>query len=532
MSNRIQRALISVSDKAGIEGFARNLSQMGVELLSTGGTHKKLAEAGIAVREVSEYTGFPEMMDGRVKTLHPKVHGGILARRDLEAHMAAAQEHGIEGIDLVVVNLYPFEATVAKAGVKRAEAVEQIDIGGPSMVRSAAKNHRDVGIVTDPADYGRVLDELQSNDGALSDSLRRELARKAFAKTAAYDAAISGWLFGSDHEDELVEEPHAEGVALAGVKVSELRYGENPHQSAAFYRLPGESEASVATAELLGGKQLSYNNLIDLDAALGLAKEFAEPFVCVCKHNNPCGAAVGESIEQALEHAWAGDPISAFGSVLAFTRPLNLASADFLVSANRFVEAIIAPSFDEDALDLLTRKPRWGKSVRLLACGDYGPSSRDASRSELKRLVGGFLVQGRDLEAESEDELKVVTKAEPSAEQRESLLFAAKICKHVKSNAIVLACGTQVLGVGAGQMSRVDSVRIAVEKARAGEGTDKAVLASDAFFPFPDGAELAMDSGVVALLEPGGSVRDDAVIEACDERGAAMVFTGRRHFRH
>ena len=532
MSERIQRALISVSDKTGIEGFARNLAQMGVELLSTGGTHKKLAEAGIAVREVSDYTGFPEMMDGRVKTLHPKVHGGILARRDLPAHMQAAAEHGIDGIDLVVVNLYPFEETVAKDGVTRAEAVEQIDIGGPSMVRSAAKNHRDVGIVTDPADYGRVLDELDKSDGRLSDGLRRELARKAFAKTAAYDAAISEWLFASDHGDGLAEEPHAEGVALAGTKVSELRYGENPHQKAAFYRLPGETEPSVATAELLGGKQLSYNNLVDLDAALALAKEFETPFVCVCKHNNPCGAASADSIAEALERAWAGDPISAFGSVLAFTRPLDLACAEFLVSGNRFVEAIIAPAFDEDALDLLTRKPRWGKSVRLLACGEYGPSVRDAQRAELKRLVGGFLIQGRDLEAESEDELKVVTQAEPTPEQRESLLFAAKVCKHVKSNAIVLARGTQVLGVGAGQMSRVDSVRIAVDKARAGEGTEGAVLASDAFFPFPDGAEAAMEAGVVALLEPGGSVRDDEVVKACDERGAAMVFTGRRHFRH
>jgi phosphoribosylaminoimidazolecarboxamide formyltransferase/IMP cyclohydrolase len=372
-ATRVQRALISVSDKGGITGFARNLSQMGVELLSTGGTFRALAAEGIPVREVSDYTGFPEMMDGRVKTLHPRVHGGILALRDADEHVAAMDAHGILPIDLVVVNLYPFEQTVARAGVQRGEAIEQIDIGGPSMVRSAAKNHRFVGIVTDPADYGLVLDEMQKNQGVLSDGLRRELARKAFALTAGYDAAISTWMFEDDRAHGSCKTRFPQAFAVAGTKVMDLRYGENPHQAAAFYASGASAEPGVASAEVLGGKALSFNNLVDLDAAHALAKEFDEPFVCVIKHTKPCGAAAAKTIETALEEAWSGDPISAFGSVLAFTRDLTLAAAEFLVSGNRFVEAIIAPAFDDDALELLTRKPKWGKSVRLLACGAYGP---------------------------------------------------------------------------------------------------------------------------------------------------------------
>ena len=530
LDHKVRRALVSVSDKTGLENFVRLLAARGVEVLSTGGTHKALRAAGIAVREVSEVTGFPEIMHGRVKTLHPKVHGGILARRDEPSHQGAMKEHGIGAIDLVVVNLYPFEATVAKPGVEREEAVEQIDIGGPSMLRSAAKNHAFVGVVVDPADYGRVLEALEVHDGSLGAPLRRELAVKAFSTTARYDAAISSWLFAQEVAGGCTQDQFPPVAVIAGAKSSGLRYGENPHQSAALYRVAGASEPSVANAELLGGKQLSYNNLVDLDAAHALAKEFDAPFVAVTKHNNPCGAAAAKTIAQALEGAWAGDPISAYGSVLAFTRTLDQACAEFLVSGNRFVEAIIAPAFDADALELLTQRPKWGKSVRLLACGPFGPSSRRASDLEWKQLIGGFLAQTRDLKAETATDCKQVTRAAPSAEQLESLLFANRVAKHVKSNAIVLARGTQVLGVGAGQMSRVDAVRLSVHKA--GEHAKGAVLASDAFFPFPDGVEAAIAAGVAAILQPGGSVRDADVIAACDRHGVPMVFTASRHFRH
>ena len=530
MSRRIARALVSVSDKTGIENFARMLTEMGVELLSTGGTHRVLKEARIAVREVSEYTGFPEMMDGRLKTLHPKVHGGILALRDVPAHVGAMEQHSIRPIDLVVVNLYPFEETVATGGVTRADAIEQIDIGGPAMVRAAAKNHRHVGIVTDPADYGRVLDEMQKLEGDLSNELRRELAFKAFALTSRYDSAISRWLFEDDRADGVTADEFPSAFTFGGKKVLDLRYGENPHQNAAFYRTNDRREPSAAGAEILNGKALSFNNLVDLDAALALAKEFEEPFVCVVKHTNPCGAASAETIGEALERAWSGDPISAFGSVLAFTRPLDLRCAEFLVSGNRFVEAIIAPSFDDEAFELLTRKPKWGKSVRLLACGGFGPASRAASDVEMKKLVGGYLLQGRDLSIEGEDGFRTVTQALPSAQQIHELAFANKIAKHVKSNAIVLTKGGSVVGVGAGQMSRVDSVRIAAQKA--GDRARGSVLASDAFFPFPDGVEAAIEAGVEAIVEPGGSVRDEEVIAACDERAVPMVFSDARHFRH
>jgi len=530
LSPAIERALISVSDKTGVENFARALSQMGVEILSTGGTFAALRKAGIAVREVSDYTGFPEMMDGRVKTLHPRVHGGILALRDVETHRGAMAEHGILPIDLVVVNLYPFEATVARADVSRAEAVEQIDIGGPSMVRSAAKNHRFVAVVTDPRDYGRVLDDLGKGGRSISDALRRELAVKAFGATARYDAAISRWLFDQEKQGGSARSPFPESFSLAGTKVEDLRYGENPHQVAAFYRTSGSSEPSVANARMLSGKTLSYNNLVDLDSALSLAKEFQGAFACVIKHNNPCGAAQAGSIAQALEEAWAGDPVSAFGSVLAFTRPLDGACAEYLVSGNRFVEAIVAPGFEPEALDLLTSKPKWGKSVRLLECGDVSGRPCDVRDVEVKKLVGGFLLQDRDLAAVSAADCKPVTKRAPSAEEIESLLFADKVGKHVKSNSIVLARGTRVVGVGAGQMSRVDSVRLAV--AKAGDRAQGSALGSDAFFPFPDGVIAALEAGVTAILQPGGSVRDAEVIAACDERGAAMVFTGMRHFRH
>jgi phosphoribosylaminoimidazolecarboxamide formyltransferase/IMP cyclohydrolase len=526
---KIQRALLSVSDKTGLESFARQLADLGVELLATGGTLKLLRERGIPAREVSEHTGFPEMMDGRVKTLHPKIHGGLLALRDEPAHRAAMERHAIAPIDLVVVNLYPFEATVARAGCTRAEAIENIDIGGPSMVRSAAKNHRFVTVVTEPADYGRVLDELERHGGETSEALRRELAQKAFALTARYDAAISRWLF-DDERKGAAAWSFPSGFALGGVLARRLRYGENAHQKAALY-VGGDAGPSAATAEVVGeGKELSYNNLVDLDSALALCLEFDEPFVCVLKHNNPCGAAAAGNIAEALAGAWAGDPLSAFGSVLGFTRPVDRAAAEFLVSENRFVEAILAPSFEPDALERLKTGAKWGKNVRLLATGPLGTAQKGAAALEVKPLRGGFLVQERDLALGGTAKLEVVTRAQPTKAQLAELVFANKVCKHVKSNAIVLASGARVLGVGAGQMSRVDSVKLA--GAKAGAWAKGAVLASDAFFPFPDGVEHAIDAGVSAILQPGGSLRDKDVIAACDARGVPMLFTGTRHFRH
>ncbi len=527
MARPIHRALISVSDKDGLENFARQLCDHGVEILSTGGTYRALEAAGIPVVEVSAHTGFPEMMDGRVKTLHPMIHGGILAVRDNVDHAAAMDEHAIAPIDLVVVNLYPFEATIAKEEATRDECVEQIDIGGPSMVRSAAKNHKFVAIVTESDQYPDLLEELQENDGGLSDGFRRRLAQRAFARTASYDAAIASWLSRVDQEEG--EAPaYPERFTLAGKKVLDLRYGENPHQAAAFYRTEPCPEPCAAHAEVLNGKALSYNNLVDLDAAHALASEFSGPFVAVIKHTNPCGAAAAATIAEALENAWSGDPISAFGSVLAFTRPLDLASATFLVEGNRFVEAIIAPDFDEDAFELLTRKPRWGKSVRLLSCGRFGPDTQEQRQIMVKQMSGGFLVQDRD--GTCETEFEQVSKAAPTAEQLEELAFANRISKHVKSNAIVLTRERMVTGVGAGQMSRVDSVRIAAHKA--GDRASGSVLASDAFFPFPDGVEAAIDAGVVAVVQPGGSVRDDEVVAAADKEGVPMLFSGARHFRH
>jgi phosphoribosylaminoimidazolecarboxamide formyltransferase/IMP cyclohydrolase len=530
MEQRIERALISVSDKSGVENFARLLAARGIEILSTGGTERLLRGAGIEVREVSDYTGFPEMMDGRVKTLHPRVHGGLLARRDRADDRASMSAQGILPIDLVVVNLYPFEATAAKPGVRPADVIEEIDIGGPAMVRSAAKNHAFVTVVTDPADYGRVLTELERENGAIGLDLRRKLALKAFQLTARYDAAVSAWLFEEGYASGASDEPFPESYALAGKRTRMLRYGENPHQAAALYALANCREASIPRGEVLGGKTLSFNNIVDLDAALGLAKEFQEPFACVIKHTNPCGAACAPTISQAIEWAWAGDPLSAFGSVLALNREVDLATARFLTSGGRFVEAIVAPAFAEDAERELTQGPKWGKNLRLVACGPFGPASRDARDPEFKRVIGGFLLQDRDLLAEGPAGCRVVTRAAPSEGDLASLLFANRIAKHVKSNAIVLAKDARVLGVGAGQMSRVDSVGLAVQKA--GPEADGALLASDAFFPFPDGVQRAIDAGIRAILQPGGSVRDAEVIAACDARGIPMVFTGGRHFRH
>ena len=527
---RVKRALISVSDKTDIVDFARELVALGVEILSTGGTCRAINEAGVPVTEISSYTGFPEMLSGRVKTLHPKVHGGLLGLRDDPEHRAAMEEYGIENIDLLVVNLYPFEKTIARGEVTRAEAVEQIDIGGPAMLRSAAKNHRSVGVVTAPEDYSRVLTALREQDGVLPPSLLRELAVAAFQRTARYDAAIAEWMFAQEVADGAADSNFPRGFTLGGARAQTLRYGENPHQQAAVYRYATPGPHSLTRAQVLNGKALSFNNYVDLDAALRLASDFEEPFACVVKHNNPCGAACAESLADAIEQAWAGDPISAFGSVLAFNRSVDLPTAQFLTAERRFVEAVVAPSFDEDAFEHLTTVPKWGKNVRLLTVGEVGPGSGAYLAGEVKPISGGFLLQDADHSRESRENCEVVTTAEPTPEQLSGLVFANLVAKHVKSNAIVIAKGTRVLGVGAGQMSRIDSVQLAI--AKSGDEVAGAVLASDAFFPFPDGVEVAIEHGVKALVEPGGSVRDKEVIAACDEKGVAMVFSDARHFRH
>ncbi len=467
MSQRIQRALVSVSDKTGIEEFVRVLAQLSIEVLSTGGTYAALRKAGLPVREVADYTGFPEMMDGRVKTLHPKVHGGILALRDDERHKSAMAAHQIApdrpgGGQPLPLRGHRREERHHARGGDRADRHRRPDDGALGGQEPPLRGHRHRPGRLRP----RARRDCSSNGGALSEDLKRELAAKAFGLTARYDAAIARWMFEAEQRDGKTQSAYPPSFSLAGVKVEELRYGENPHQTAALYRQSGTAEPCIAAAKVLNGKQLSYNNLVDLDAALALAKEFDTPFVCVIKHNNPCGAAAADSSAAALEQAWAGDPLSAFGSVLAFTRPLDLASAEYLVAGNRFVEAIVAPSFDAPALKLLTEKPKWGKNVRLLEVGEFGSAAREARDFELKKLVGGFLLQDRDLAAVDAADCKPVTKRAPTPAELVGLDFANKIAKHVKSNAIVLAKGTRVLGVGAGQMSRVDSVRLAAAQGR------------------------------------------------------------------
>jgi phosphoribosylaminoimidazolecarboxamide formyltransferase/IMP cyclohydrolase len=516
----IQRALISVSDKNGILDFARELSQRGVEILSTGGTAKLLADNGVAVTEVSDYTGFPEMMDGRVKTLHPKVHGGLLGRRGSDDAVMA--EHGIQPIDLVVVNLYPFEQSIAKPDCDLATAIENIDIGGPTMLRAAAKNHQDVTVVTDPADYQRVLDDMNSNNGATSAQTRFELALKVFQHTARYDGAIANYLGKKleGHED------FPPVLSLQYNKAQTMRYGENPHQNAVFYTEHAASEPSVATAVQIQGKALSYNNIADTDAALECVKSFTDAPACVIvKHANPCGVAIGASILEAYDRAFKTDPTSAFGGIIAFNRPLDAATAKAIVD-RQFVEVIIAPSVDDAAKPALAAK----QNVRVLACGAWGESG---AALDFKRVNGGLLVQDRDLGRMTEQDLKIVTQRAPSPQEMSDLLFAWKVAKFVKSNAIVYCKDGMTIGVGAGQMSRVYSAKIAAIKA-ADENLEVkgSVLASDAFFPFRDGLDAAAEVGVTAVIEPGGSVRDDEVIAAADEHGIAMVFTGMRHFRH
>ena len=516
----IKRALLSVSDKTGLIDFARALHASGVELLSTGGTAKAIREAGIAVLEVADYTGFPEMLDGRVKTLHPKIHGGILGRRDLAEHVAAMDRYGIGAIDLVCVNLYPFQQTVARPGCTLEEAIENIDIGGPAMVRSAAKNHAFVTIVTDPDDYALVLDEMQRNGGAVGDATRFLLAIKAFEHTAAYDGAIA------NHFGKLVAQSEfPRTLNLQFRKAQAMRYGENPHQAAAFYVAPGEAEASVATARQIQGKELSYNNIADADAALECVKQFdAGPACVIVKHANPCGVAYGETLLAAYARAYKTDPESAFGGIIAFNRELDADTARAIVE-RQFVEVIIAPRVSAAAIAVCAAK----KNVRLLECGEWPAQS--AARLDFKRVTGGLLVQEADLALY--ETLKVVTKRAPTEQEMADLLFGWRVAKFVKSNAIVYAKDGMTIGVGAGQMSRVNSARIAAIKAEhAGLTVSGSVMASDAFFPFRDGIDQAAAAGIAAVIQPGGSLRDEEVIAAADEHGMAMVFTGMRHFRH
>ena len=524
----VERALVSVYDKTGLAEFARQLAARGIEIVSTGGTAKLLREAGIAVRDVSELTGWPEMLGGRVKTLHPKVHGGILFRRGEAGDRAQTAEHKIAPIDLVVVNLYPFEATAAKPGLTPEELIENIDIGGPTMVRSAAKNFESVAVVTDPADYAAVAAEITAH-GEVSLATRLELARKAFALTARYDGKIATELerlslAATGHTLELSQRPLLPvRLHFTFARRQELRYGENPHQRAALYVHAGADATGLATARQLQGKELSYNNLVDLESALDLAVEFSRSAAVIVKHNNPCGTAEQDTLVEAYVKALACDPISAYGGVMAFNRPLDAATAEEV--AKLFVECIVAPGYEDAALEKLAPK----KNLRLLHLPNWDSVAHDGTL-EVKRVSGGVLVQEQDRHELAESDLKVVTRRAPTREETEALLFGWKVCKHVKSNAIVFARAGQTVGIGAGQMSRVDSVKIAVMKAQlplAGS-----VVASDAFFPFPDGVEEAGKAGATAVIQPGGSVRDGDVIAAADQLNIAMVFCGVRHFRH
>jgi phosphoribosylaminoimidazolecarboxamide formyltransferase/IMP cyclohydrolase len=520
-SPRVERALISVSDKFGLGQFARGLSAAGVEIYSTGGTRRHLEAEGLAVRDISEYTGFPEMMDGRLKTLHPKVHGGILCRRDNPQDMAALAEYGIVAFELVVVNLYPFETTTARPGVTLEQAIEQIDIGGPTLIRAAAKNHAFTTIACDPQQYSAVLDQV-TDDGRTTPELRRRLATEAFAHTARYDRAIADYFAGITAEG-----PFPGTINLGLRRKTVLRYGENPHQRAALYAQPRSNGASVVGALQLHGKELSYNNLLDLDGALAIVRQFDEPAAAVIKHTNPCGAAVAGRLDDALRRALEGDPLSAFGSVLGLNRKVDRKTAQVLTEPGLFIEAIVAPDFLLEAIEILTTRPKWKANVRLLKVGDLEPSR---PHMVYRCLEGGLLMQDADVLPDPEAEWKVVTDRQPSPDQLSELRFAWGICRHVKSNAIVLTKDHMLLGAGAGQMSRVDSVAIAVEKAA--DRLPGSVLASDAFFPFPDSIEKAAAAGVTAVIQPGGSKRDDEVIAACNQHRMPMVFTGRRHFKH
>jgi phosphoribosylaminoimidazolecarboxamide formyltransferase/IMP cyclohydrolase len=511
----VARALLSVSDKTGIVEFARGLTELGIEIVSTGGTARELSSAGVAVREVSDLTGFPEIMDGRVKTLHPKLYAGLLAVRDEPSHMEAADEHEFELIDLVCVNLYPFERTASREQVSDAEVIENIDIGGPTMIRAAAKNFAFVAPVVSPESYDAVLAELRESDRRLSPPTRESLAAEAFAYTARYDTAIARW-FQERRED------FPSLMVRAFEKVMDLPYGENPHQRAAYYSQVGTRSHILSMVSQLGGKQLSFNNLLDLDSARLLLGELPRPACVIVKHNNPCGVALGANALEAYQRAFEGDPMSAYGGVICLSERVDRAAAEAIVG--QFVEVLFAPGYDEDALEVLSAKP----NMRVL--DDREPRSWRTNEPNLRQVVGGMLVQDRDAAIEEREDMKVVSKRPPTEAEWQELQFAWTVCKHVRSNAIVVSRNRATLGVGAGQMSRVDSVRLALEKARA--DLDGAALASDAFFPFADGPELAMEAGVAAIIQPGGSIRDQDVIDAVDAAGATMVFTSRRHFRH
>jgi phosphoribosylaminoimidazolecarboxamide formyltransferase / IMP cyclohydrolase len=568
---RVRRALLSVSEKTGIVAFARGLVELGVEIVSTGGTARALAEADVPVRAIEDFTGFPEMMDGRVKTLHPRLYAGLLAVRDNDEHLRAAAEHAIEPVDLVCVNLYPFEQTVARGDATPEEIVENIDIGGPTMIRAAAKNSAFAVVVVDPSDYGVLLQELMQPDGCISLSTRQRLAATAFATTARYDAAISSWFAQREDED------FPRQRTLAYEKVAELRYGENPHQRVAYYAEVGAPTHLLAGVRQLHGKELSFNNLLDLSAARELVEDFSEPACAIVKHNNPCGCALGRTVRDAYERAFASDPVSAYGGVIALNRSIDEACAQAL--SKQFIEVLLAPAFEPEALEVLTRK----KNVRLLELPDW---PEPTGGLESKPVIGGLLVQDRDEVAETADQMQVMSAKQPSESEWQDMRFAWQVCRHVRSNAIVIARDGATIGIGAGQMSRVDAVRIAIEKAQAGgngpgpgaelgavdesgagpgagsgavdesgagpgagsgaaDGSGAgaapasasnrilgAALASDAFFPFADGPQLAIDAGVTAIIQPGGSVRDEEVVAAADAAGIAMVATGVRHFRH
>jgi len=518
---RIRRALVSVSDKAGVTELAAALHEAGIELLSTGGTARLLRDAGLAVRDVSSYTGFPEIMDGRVKTLHPRVHGGLLGRRGIDDAVMA--EYGIEPIDLLVINLYPFAATIAKPGCSYDDAVENIDIGGPAMLRAAAKNHAHVAVLVDPADYPGALAEIRAA-GELSLATRQRLAAKAYGHTAAYDAMVADYLVRQSGAGAVAGYP--ETLSLRYEKRLDLRYGENPHQSAAFYADPGATAASIATARQLQGKELSYNNIADADTALECVRQFAEPACVIVKHANPCGVAVAATPEEAYDRAFRTDPTSAFGGIIAFNRPLDAATAH-AIAQRQFVEVVVAPAVDSGAIGALAAK----KNVRVLETGPLEAGSSGAS--EIRSVAGGLLLQSRDVGTVDPADLRVVTRRQPTQAELEDLLFAWRVCKYVKSNAIIYVRGRMTIGVGAGQMSRVVSSKIAAMKAKEeGLEVEGAVMASDAFFPFRDGLDVAAGFGIRAVIQPGGSMRDQEVIAAADEHDMAMVLTGMRHFRH
>lgn len=525
MGKRVKSALLSVSDKTNIVEFASGLHELGIEIISTGGTAAAIRQAGIPVRDVSEVTGFPEMLDGRVKTLHPKIHGGILALRDNDEHMRQLGEHGIGFIDLVAVNLYPFAQTVSRQDVTLREAIEQIDIGGPSLIRAAAKNCESVTVIVDPADYERVLSELRQNNCMTTPQLRMELAAKAFRHTAAYDAFIASYF------SRLLGEVFPETLTISCQLSLKLRYGENPHQQAAFYVLPNVRRTCISTARQIHGIPLSYNNIADLDSALELIREFEQPAAAIIKHTNPCGCAIGETLVEAFVKARDADPEARFGGIIALNRVVDAATANEIITKGSFYEAIIAPGYEDAAFDIISNRSGWGQSVRMLLLdGTLEPVSELSGELVFKSVMGGVLIQTIDAVAEDKSQWKVVTEKSPSNAEWRDLEFAWKVVKHVKSNAIVLANDGVTVGVGAGQMNRAISVKLAVE--HAGDRAKGAVLASEAFFPHPDGPEIAAKAGVKAIIQPGGSKRDEDVIAVCNQYGVAMVFTGMRHFKH